>query len=89
MTREKLNPIVEDIITNQERTTNQVTVQDITQVIVEELTFGPPKDWLSLQHWEVLCLELGLLVVDWMEFKLENDFFTNFYDKSYKTFKTA
>ena len=89
MTKEKLNPIAEDIITNQERITNQVTVQDITLAVAEELIFGPPKDWLSLQHWEVLCLELGLLVVDWMEFKLENDFFTNFYDKSYKTFKTA
>ena len=80
MTREKLNPIVEDIITNRERTTNQVTAMDITRAVMEELIFGPPKDWLNLQHWEGHCLELELLVEDWMEFKLENNFLTNFHE---------
>ena len=43
LTRDQLNLVAEDITNDQERITNQVTVQDITQAAVEALTFLPSK----------------------------------------------
>ena len=43
LTRDQLNLVAEDIINDQERITNQVTVLDIIQAAVEALTFLPSK----------------------------------------------
>ena len=62
LTRGQLNLVDEDIINDQERITNQVTVRDIIQAVAEDSIFLPSKAWQNWQHWEVPYLEQELQV---------------------------